>query len=200
MEVIDKLQSGYDIVIFAVNAEIRKWGEPMMLVWASHIFDKSKKIIVNFSSPFYADSIFPEEPTIIDANNWLYTRIFVDGAELDLNTVEFSDFYREPDMKNGIMPRRFKALGVAFEFERFVSINHHYIGGQKIKMSSDKPHSIRIISGIDFTPIHEEEGKNIDKRNILCDNIGREGGSYVQSQSVQTRGWAYAGIPCRQRK
>ncbi len=65
----DKLQEKYDIVIFAINAEIRKWGEPMMLIWASHMFDKNKKIIVNFSSPFYADIIFPEDPTIIDANS-----------------------------------------------------------------------------------------------------------------------------------
>ena len=65
----DKLQEKYDIVIFAINAEIRKWGEPMMLIWAPHMFNKNKKIIVNFSSPFYADIIFSEDPTIIDANS-----------------------------------------------------------------------------------------------------------------------------------
>lgn len=66
---VDSLQEKYDIVLFAVNAEIKQWGEPMMLIWASHLFDKKKKIIVNFSSPFYADTLFPEDYTIIDANS-----------------------------------------------------------------------------------------------------------------------------------
>ena len=66
---MDELQSGYDIVIFAVDAEVRKWGEPMMMIWASHMFDKKKKIIVNFASPFYADTLFPEDPTIIEVNS-----------------------------------------------------------------------------------------------------------------------------------
>ncbi len=112
------------------------------------------------SYPEYFNGLAKRCCFMINANNWVYTKIFVGGTELDLAKVDFSDFYREIDMKNGIMTRRFKALGVSFEFERFVSINHHYIGGQKIKMTSDKAVEVKIISGIDFTPIHEEEGKN----------------------------------------
>lgn len=97
---------------------------------------------------------------MINANNWLYTRIFVDGTELDLAKVAFKDFYRELDMKTGIVTRSFTALGVKFTFERFVCIADHHIGGQKITFESQASHEIRLISGIDFTPVHEEEGKN----------------------------------------
>ena len=39
-----------------------------MLIWASHLFDKSKKVIVNYGSPFFATDYFPEDPTIIEMN------------------------------------------------------------------------------------------------------------------------------------
>jgi len=97
---------------------------------------------------------------MINANNWLYTKIFLDGEEIDLNKIEVCDFYRELDMKKGLVTRSFTYKGVKFTFERLVSINYHYIGGQKITFTSDKKHDITIHSGIDFTPIHEEEGKN----------------------------------------
>lgn len=114
---------------------------------------------------------------MINANNWLYTRIFVDGAELDLAKVEFTDYRRELDMKCGIMMREFTFNGVHFVFERFTSINYHYIGGQKITMIPNGLHKIELVSGIDFTPIHEEEGKNFWKEifkgneEILCQTL-----------------------------
>lgn len=114
---------------------------------------------------------------MINANNWLYTRIFVDGCELDLAKIPFTNFYRELDMKTGIVTRSFSALGVKFTFERFVCIADHHIGGQKIMFESDAAHEIRLISGIDFTPVHEEEGKNYwieeDKREnyIVCKTV-----------------------------
>ena len=39
-----------------------------MLIWASHLFDKSKKIIVNYGSPYFAVDYFPEDPTYIEMN------------------------------------------------------------------------------------------------------------------------------------
>lgn len=40
-----------------------------MLIWASHLFDKSKKLIINFGSPYFASDYFPEDPTLIDVNS-----------------------------------------------------------------------------------------------------------------------------------
>lgn len=66
---IDKLQSEYDIVIFSLDARfVAQWSEAHMLIWASHLFDKSKKIIVNYGSPYFAVDYFPEDPTFIEMN------------------------------------------------------------------------------------------------------------------------------------
>lgn len=66
---IDELQSKYDVVILNLNTDIAcTWSEPFMLIWASHLFDKKKKIIINYGSPFFAKDYFPEDPTIIDTN------------------------------------------------------------------------------------------------------------------------------------
>ena len=64
----DELQAKYDLVIFNLNAGyIGTWGDPFMLIWNSHLFDKSKKIIVNYGSPYFATDYFPEDPTYIEA-------------------------------------------------------------------------------------------------------------------------------------
>lgn len=66
---VDKLQAEYDLVIFNVNAFfVAQWSVPHMLIWASHLFDKKKKIIVNYGSPYFAVDYFPEDPTIIEMN------------------------------------------------------------------------------------------------------------------------------------
>ncbi len=66
---IDDLQSHYDLVIFNVNAHfVAQWSVAHMLIWASHLFDKRKKIIVNYGSPYFAVDYFPEDPTFIEMN------------------------------------------------------------------------------------------------------------------------------------
>ena len=66
---VDKLQSQYDLVIFNLNAFfVAQWSEPHMHIWTSHLFDKAKKIIVNYGSPYFASEYFPEDPTFIEMN------------------------------------------------------------------------------------------------------------------------------------
>ncbi len=66
---IDALQSKYDLVIFNINAFfVAQWSVPHMLIWASHLFDKKKKLIVNYGSPYFATEYFPEDPTFIEMN------------------------------------------------------------------------------------------------------------------------------------
>ncbi len=66
---IDELQNRFDLVIFNVDMEYATaWNVPFMLVWASHLFDKKKKIIINYGSSFFADTYFPEDPTYIEVN------------------------------------------------------------------------------------------------------------------------------------
>ncbi len=66
---IDRLQEKFDLVIFNMRASfVAEWSVPHMLIWASHLFDKKKKIIVNYGSPFFAEDYFPEDPTYIEMN------------------------------------------------------------------------------------------------------------------------------------
>lgn len=66
---IDELQDKYDLIIFNLNAYFAsQWGEPHMHIWASHHFNKAKKIIVNYGSPYFATEYFPEDPTYIEMN------------------------------------------------------------------------------------------------------------------------------------
>lgn len=65
----DQLQAEYDLVIFNVNAFfVAQWSVPHMLIWNSHLFDKKKKLIVNYGSPYFAVDYFPEDPTLIEMN------------------------------------------------------------------------------------------------------------------------------------
>ncbi len=98
---------------------------------------------------------------MINANNWIYTRIFANDEELDLAKCKVEDFYRELDMKRGVVTRSFKWNGIEFKFERFISMTTRTIAAQKIIMrATDFEGTVRIVAGSDFTPIHEEENKN----------------------------------------
>lgn len=65
---IDALQAKYDLVLFNMNAEHGTWSTPLMIIWASHLFNKQKKIIVNYGSAYFAEDYFPEDPTFIQMN------------------------------------------------------------------------------------------------------------------------------------
>ncbi len=123
---------------------------------------------------------------MINANNWVYTKIFLDDEELDLAKVKFSDFSRELDMRTGILVRSFiwetkAGKKLKLTFERFVSMTNRYLSGQRIEMLPiNFSGRVTIISGIDFTPIHEEEDKNFwseiykDDTSIMCRTISSE--------------------------
>ncbi|MBR1970596.1 MAG: hypothetical protein IKA17_09610 [Clostridia bacterium] len=66
---IEEIQSHYDFVIMNLNAHfVAQWSDAHVLIWASHHFDKKKKIIINYGSPYFASEYFPEDPTYIEAN------------------------------------------------------------------------------------------------------------------------------------
>ncbi len=67
---LDKLAADYDMTIFNLDMTYEtKWSQPTMLIWASHMFDKNKKVIINYSTPFYVPTYFPEDPTIVEVNS-----------------------------------------------------------------------------------------------------------------------------------
>lgn len=117
---------------------------------------------------------------MINTVDWLYTRIHLDGEQLDLSACKFSDFKRSLDMRTGILEREFvwttksgKMLKV--KFERMLSMVHANVGFQKVSFTAlNFDGNIDIKSGVDFTPVHELENKNFwtavknDDRSIMC--------------------------------
>ncbi|MDT2812146.1 glycoside hydrolase family 65 protein, partial [Vagococcus lutrae] len=63
---------------------------------------------------------------VINATNFIGIDIAVNGKTIDLNQVDFDDFYLELDMKTGVLTRKFtyhdNETSVKFEFERYVSV------------------------------------------------------------------------------
>lgn len=69
---INAIIDGYDKIIIVLN-------HPMPVIetnyssttWASHLVDKSRKIILNFSNPFLAEDFYPDEPCVVNTNVYL---------------------------------------------------------------------------------------------------------------------------------
>ncbi len=117
---------------------------------------------------------------MINTVDWLYTRIYIDGEQLDLNTSDFSDFVRTLDMRTGVLTRRFvwttkSGKKVKVSFTRFLSMVHNNVAFQRVSFTPlNFSGKVDIISGVDFTPVHELENKNFwtrvqsDDNSILC--------------------------------
>ena len=106
---------------------------------------------------------------IVNSADWLYTRIEADGELLDLNTVKFKDFYRELDLKSGILTRSYiwvlaNGKEIKFEFTRFLSMKEAETAVQRITITPlNFSGEIMLHSGIDFTQIHHMTGRNMWK-------------------------------------
>lgn len=98
---IADISRGYDYVIFNVNAFFAsQWSQAHMLIWASHQFDKKKKIIVNYGSPYFATEYFPEDPTYIEMNTTPTeetVKLLVDGILGEMEFTGKSIFAKEND-------------------------------------------------------------------------------------------------------
>ncbi len=67
---IDAISANYDLVILCADPGVTDdtHNSLFMMIWASHLFSKQKKIVINFNKPFVALNYFPEELTLIEAN------------------------------------------------------------------------------------------------------------------------------------
>jgi maltose phosphorylase len=97
----------------------------------------------------------------VNSVDWLYTRISLDGEELDLAKSNFEDFSRSLDMSTGTLTRSFTwitASGkkLALTFQRFLSMDNPHWGFQKISfVPLNFSSEIQVESGLDFSILHE---------------------------------------------
>ena len=105
---------------------------------------------------------------MINTVDWLYTRLWVDGEQLDLAKSKFSDFTRRLDMRTGVFAREFtwettsgKQLTVTFY--RFTDMQSTHIGCQRIVVKPlNFSGEVQFCCGLDFNT-HYEIGAGWDQ-------------------------------------
>jgi maltose phosphorylase len=102
-----------------------------------------------------------------NAVDWLYTRISIDGENLDIAKSTVSCFKRTLDLKTGVLTRELiwhlnNGHSIKVTFVRFVSMATSYIGCQRVIFEPlDFSSPIAIRTGLDFDTLHEDQGKNL---------------------------------------
>ncbi|MHC4115650.1 MAG: glycoside hydrolase family 65 protein [Planctomycetota bacterium] len=109
---------------------------------------------------------FAEEYTyVVNAVDWLYTRILLDGEKLDLAHSEYTDFVRRLDMREGVLCRSFvwrsrSGKSAKFVFKRFVSMHQPHLGVQRIEIEPiDFSGQISLRLGLDFSTTYYLKGR-----------------------------------------
>lgn len=102
---------------------------------------------------------------MVNAVDWLYTRITVNGEQLDLAKSKISDYVRKLDLRSGTYRRELiwhlndgKSLKVVFT--RLVSMTMSHLGLQRLEFEPlNFSGNVDICAGLDFSIIHEERGE-----------------------------------------
>ncbi|MEK5256013.1 glycosyl hydrolase family 65 protein [Paenibacillus sp. FSL F4-0125] len=102
---------------------------------------------------------------MVNAVDWLYTRITMNGEQLDLAKSKISDYVRKLDLRSGTYRRELiwhlndgKSLKVVFT--RLVSMTMSHLGLQRVEFEPlNFSGSVDICAGLDFSIIHEERGE-----------------------------------------
>lgn len=98
---------------------------------------------------------------MVNSVDWLFTRISIDGEQLDINACDIRDFTRRLDMRSGLLTRSFvwqtkQKKEIKLTFERFLSMEHSMIGVQKIAMEAlNFDGEIELCMGEDFGTVHK---------------------------------------------
>ncbi|WP_068614327.1 glycoside hydrolase family 65 protein [Paenibacillus tuaregi] len=106
---------------------------------------------------------------MVNAVDWLYTRITIDGEILDLATSRISDYRRRLDFRTGTYSREFVwhlqgGRSIKLEFTRLVSMTASNLGGQRIKLTPlNFSGTAQLRTGLDFSVIHEDQGRGFWK-------------------------------------
>lgn len=103
---------------------------------------------------------------VVNAVDWLYTRISINGEQLDFAKSKISGFKRCLDMKAGTLTREFlwqltDGKELKLTFTRFLSMHAKNLGCQRIVLQPiNFSGAVDIRMGLDFSIIHEEVKKN----------------------------------------
>jgi maltose phosphorylase len=130
---------------------------------------------------------------MVNAVDWLHTRLSLDGEQLDLAQSRVSDFERRLDLKAGTLSRSFvweTAAGkqLRLTFVRFLSMADPHLGVQRITMTPlNFSGEVTLFSALDFSTVHEMMGENYwicPRREQTDDVIAMLGETVSSKQKV----------------
>ncbi|GAA0136824.1 glycoside hydrolase family 65 protein [Paenibacillus sp. YSY-4.3] len=134
---------------------------------------------------------------MVNAVDWLYTRITADGEAFDMSTSAFSDYRRELDFRSGIYKRELvwhlaSGKRLKLTFERFVSMRISSLGCQRISFEPlNFSGTVRVVAGLDFAVLHEDQGRTYWE--VL--RRGAENGiTGMLGRTVQTKNRLFSGF------
>lgn len=130
---------------------------------------------------------------MVNSVDWLLTRIFIDGEQLNLSTSNYDSFLRVLDLREGTLTREYvwhtvsgKSLKV--KFLRFLNMDRVSEGFQRITFEPiNFCGSIELVMGLNFGTIHASRQKNywnIVKKEENDDIAAMIGETLTSSQRV----------------
>jgi maltose phosphorylase len=130
---------------------------------------------------------------MVNSVDWLYTRIKIDGEQLDLKTASFDHFIRILDFRDGTLTREFvwntgSGKSLKLKFLRFLNMDRINEGFQRIIFEPlNFSGEVELLTGLDFGTLHASRRKNfwnIIKREADGDSAGMIGRTPTSNQRV----------------
>jgi maltose phosphorylase len=103
---------------------------------------------------------------VLNATNWMATRIHVNGERVDLNTAEkVVSFQRTLDMKAGLLSREVQLIlrngvEVTLKAERFCSMHNQDVAAGRMSLATNVPAQVQIELGLDGDVQNEDSNWN----------------------------------------
>lgn len=130
---------------------------------------------------------------MVNSVDWLYTRICVDGEELEISKADISEFVRELDMRNGVLTRSFiwnllNGKKIKVVFERILSMTDVQVGAQRVKLTAlNFDGDVEINSGLDFSNPHCMQKMNMWEIKDILHKSGKNAFAGIEGETLHTQ-------------
>ena len=130
---------------------------------------------------------------MVNSVDWLYTRICVDGEELEISKSDISEFVRELDMRNGVLTRSFiwnllNGKKLKISFERILSMTDVQVGAQRVKLTAlNFDGDAKIKSGLDFSNPHCMQRMNMWEIKDTLHKSGKNAFAGIEGETLHTQ-------------
>lgn len=92
---------------------------------------------------------------MVNSVNPFYTRIYLDNELIDLNNITPINFYRELDLKTGLLTRSYQIESKAvITFKKLISLEEYHNAYSILEIKALKNIKIKVISGFDYSILH----------------------------------------------